>query len=127
GVGGFDPFLGPFLDGAELSRRVRLAGERVIVVPSARVGHSRASLWHGPQRLQEPPDGAHSFLARRVAVLYFRLLGANAWSLLLIALGMLLAAPVRALWRVAGNDLELAWQEIKAPLVVGANVRHLYR
>ncbi|WP_418608175.1 glycosyltransferase [Georgenia sp. SUBG003] len=42
-LGGTDPALGPFGDGLELSRRARLAGHRVVVVPTAVVHHARAS------------------------------------------------------------------------------------
>lgn len=43
-LGGIDPNLGPFGDGWEMCRRVRLAGHRVVVVPEARVRHARAGL-----------------------------------------------------------------------------------
>src|SRR6478735_4992355 len=39
---GTDPVLGPFGDGLDLSRRARLAGHRVVVVPSAVVRHAQA-------------------------------------------------------------------------------------
>ena len=42
-LGGTDPVLGPFGDGLELSRRVRAAGYRVVVEPTAHVLHRRAS------------------------------------------------------------------------------------
>src|SRR5690606_1961322 len=42
-LGGTDPALGPYLDGLDLSRRARLAGHRVVVVPEAVVRHARAS------------------------------------------------------------------------------------
>ena len=40
---GPDPALGPFGDGLDLSRRARLAGHRVVVVPRAVVRHAQAS------------------------------------------------------------------------------------
>ncbi len=126
-LGGLDPTLGPFMDGTELSRRARLAGERVIVVPTAKVRHARATLWHGPSRAAPLRDGANSFLARRTATLHFRLLTTNLWTLLLVALGMLIAAPIRALWRVATNDLSLAWQELRAPLIALSRVGDVAR
>ncbi|GII99305.1 GT2 family glycosyltransferase [Sediminihabitans luteus] len=43
-VGGTDPELGPFGDGQDLCRRVRLAGHRVVVVPGAVVRHAQAGL-----------------------------------------------------------------------------------
>ncbi|MGC5628434.1 glycosyltransferase [Georgenia sp. Z1344] len=42
-LGGTDEVLGPFGDGLELSRRVRAAGYRVVVEPTAHVLHRRAS------------------------------------------------------------------------------------
>ncbi|MDY5134904.1 glycosyltransferase, partial [Actinotignum timonense] len=60
-VGGFDTWLGPFGDGLELSRRLRGAGWRVVVEPSATVRHARVSLGN---------DGRDSFAARRGAQLY---------------------------------------------------------
>ena len=42
-LGGTDPRLGPFGDGLDLSRRARLAGHRVVVVPTAAVRHAQAS------------------------------------------------------------------------------------
>lgn len=126
-LGGTDPALGPFLDGAELSRRVRLAGERVIVVPTAKVRHARAGLWHGPRRREASVDGANSFLARRLATLHFRLITINAAALVFIALAMLLAAPVRALWRIASDDLALALDEIRAPLIALTRLGAIFR
>lgn len=126
-LGGTDPALGPFLDGAELSRRVRLAGERVIVVPTAKVRHARAGLWHGPHRRETSIDGANSFLARRIATLHFRLITINAAALVLVALTMLLAAPVRALWRLASDDLSLALDEIRAPLIALTRFGAIFR
>ncbi|MGO1560663.1 Glycosyl transferase, family 2 [Actinomycetales bacterium JB111] len=42
-MGGTDPSLGPFGDGLELCRRVRAAGYRVVVEPTAHVRHRRAT------------------------------------------------------------------------------------
>lgn len=126
-IGGMNPALGPFLDGAELSRRVRLAGERVLVVPTAKVRHARGALWHGPGRTEPSRDGAHSFLARRVAALHFRLVTINAWGVALAALVMLGAAPIRALWRVAGGDLTLAGHELRAPLATLGRPGRIFR
>lgn len=126
-VGGTDPVLGPFHDGADLCRRVRLSGQRVIVVPTARVRHARASLWYGVGREAVTADGRHSFFPRRLAILHGRLTAAPLWAVVFTALVMLLAAPVRALWRVASNDIALAVDELRAPLTaigrIGAVVR----
>ncbi|RYV51392.1 glycosyltransferase [Pengzhenrongella frigida] len=55
-LGGTDPRLGPFGDGLDLSRRARLAGHRVIVVPSAAVRHAQAS-YNGLREADVGPDG----------------------------------------------------------------------
>ncbi|MDY5127611.1 glycosyltransferase, partial [Actinotignum sp. SLA_B059] len=68
-VGGFDTWLGPFGDGLELSRRLRGAGWRVVVEPTATVRHARVSLGN---------DGRDSFAARRGAQLYNAVLAAPA-------------------------------------------------
>ena len=57
-LGGTDPVLGPFGDGLEFCRRVRLAGHRVVVAPAAVVHHARASfegLRRGRTRAGERP------------------------------------------------------------------------
>ncbi|WP_194784477.1 glycosyltransferase [Actinomyces haliotis] len=63
-VGGPSPAFGPFGDGLELSRAARLAGHRVVLVPSARVRHRRASYLglRGPGRHRE---AAHDERGRR--------------------------------------------------------------
>ncbi|MGC5616601.1 glycosyltransferase [Georgenia sp. Z1491] len=59
-LGGTDPALGPFGDGLELSRRVRAAGYRVVVEPTAHVLHRRATYLglrdaaHGGVRVAAP-------------------------------------------------------------------------
>ncbi|MFH5824185.1 glycosyltransferase [Georgenia sp. AZ-5] len=134
-LGGTDPALGPFGDGLDLSRRARLAGHRVVVVPTAIVYHARASYLGlrgqgGPPALaldgvgaaaavgQTQPDARRSFPARRRAQVYNALLAAPAAVLPLLALGLLVLAPLRALWRVATKELTLAGAELTA--VAGA-------
>ncbi|MGC0143204.1 glycosyltransferase family 2 protein [Pseudactinotalea sp. Z1732] len=122
-LGGPDPALGVFGDGADLSRRTRLAGQRVVVVPAARVRHARAG-WHGLRttsgaRTREPhaPDPRRSFRARRTAQLHSWLVRAPLLTLPLVALAALVLAPLRALWRVASNELALAAEELRAAAV----------
>lgn len=123
--GGTDPALGPFGDGLELSRRARLAGHRVIVVPPAVVHHAQASLVG--QRPADPeeaaaeapdPDLRRSFLARRRAQIYNAALAAPAFAAPLIVLGYLILGAARALWRVATKEIGMAAGELAAPLAV---------
>ncbi|MDE1537023.1 MULTISPECIES: glycosyltransferase family 2 protein [Actinotignum] len=103
-VGGFDTWLGPFGDGLELSRRLRGAGWRVVVEPSATVRHARVSLGN---------DGRDSFAARRGAQLYNAVLAAPALLAPFLFLGYVLLGPVRALVRLLGKEARLADGEIR--------------
>ncbi|MBN8883292.1 MAG: glycosyltransferase [Salana multivorans] len=82
-LGGPDPALGPYGDGADLTRRARLAGHRVVVAPRAVVRHARASYLslrspeHGPPGPSAEPDTERSWAARRQAVLHSRLAGTS--------------------------------------------------
>lgn len=129
-LGGTDPALGPFGDGLDLSRRARLAGHRVLVVPSAVVRHAQAG-YHG---LRDPgtdpasivdldadgePDGAdprRSFAARRAALLHQRLVWAPLPLVPFVALMAVLAGLVRVLVRIATKEPGLAAAELAAPL-----------
>ncbi|WP_420114935.1 glycosyltransferase, partial [Pseudactinotalea sp.] len=118
-LGGPDPALGPFGDGRDLSRRARLAGHRVVVVPRAVVRHARASylgLRRESRRVPEP-DPTHSFRQRRTAIVHSRLTESRAPLVPLIALAALLAAPVRAVGRLVSKELPLVPDELWAPLV----------
>ena len=125
---GFDPRLGPYGDGAELSRRARLAGHRVIVVPDSVVRHARASYQH--LRTAKPmPDGdilapepVRSWPARRAAILHQRLAGATPVGALLAFIAMFVLAPVRALARVATKEFHLIGAELRAPFVAAAGL-----
>ena len=90
-LGGTDPLLGPFGDGFDLSRRARLAGHRVIVVPSAVVRHAQAgylglrsdAIEPGSRPVDRDGDGEddradprRSFAARRRALVHSRLVSA---------------------------------------------------
>src|SRR5699024_4485605 len=96
-LGGPDPMLGPYGDGIDLSRRARLAGARVVIVPRAVVRHHRAEL---RDLRAEHPDRRRSVRARREATLHARLTGASVPGMVGWWLLMILLAPVRALGRV---------------------------
>ncbi|WP_454778323.1 glycosyltransferase [Georgenia muralis] len=121
-LGGPDPVLGPFGDGLDLSRRARLARHRVVVVPTAVVHHARASFLglrgDGGPTSPDRPDPRRSFLARRRAQLHNALVAAPAAAVPFLLLGLVILAPLRALWRIATKELGLAAAEIGAALAV---------
>ncbi|WP_029288048.1 glycosyltransferase [Cellulomonas sp. HZM] len=111
---GTDPVLGPFGDGPELSRRTRLAGHRVVVVPSAVVRHAQASL-RGTRSGAEP-DERRSYRARRRALVHQRLAGAPLLLLPVVAVLALAVGVVRSLVQLAAKQPGLAVDELRAPL-----------
>ncbi|MCG2800672.1 MAG: glycosyltransferase family 2 protein [Cellulomonas sp.] len=122
-LGGTDPALGSFGDGLDLSRRARLAGHRVVVVPSAVVRHAQAG-FHGLRRGNVElvdldgdgePDAAdprRSYAARRRSLVHARLVAAPWWGVPFVVLAALVAAPLRALGQVALSSPELAADEL---------------
>ncbi|MBB2922912.1 glycosyltransferase [Cellulomonas cellasea] len=128
---GPDPALGPFGDGLDLSRRARLAGHRVVVVPSAVVRHAQAT-YAGLRGLERPgadvdvdadgdgladdADPRRSFAARRRALLHQRLVTAPLPLVPVVALLALAAGLVRALVRIATKEPMLAGTELTAPV-----------
>lgn len=143
-LGGPDPALGAFGDGRDLSRRARLAGHRVVVVPTAVVRHARAGylgLRTGSRaagsrerpgrsaprtaersRARTEPDPQHSFRSRRTSILHARLVEAPPALVPVIALAALLAGPARAVGRLASKELRLVGDELLAPLAALAGV-----
>ena len=126
---GPDPALGPFGDGFDLSRRARLAGHRVVVVPSAVVRHAQAT-YHGLRGLPgaevdadgdglpDTADPRRSFAARRRALLHQRLVTAPLLLMPLVAFMAFAAGAVRSLVRIATKEPLLAVTEVTAPLAV---------
>ncbi|WP_448061600.1 glycosyltransferase [Cellulomonas hominis] len=131
-LGGTDPALGPFGDGLDLSRRARLAGHRVVVVPAAEVRHAQAS-YHGlrggdsDQGLDamvdldadgdpDTADPRRSFAARRRALLHQRLVSASPPLVPFVALLALVVGAVRSVVRLATKEPLLAVAELTAPL-----------
>ncbi|WP_315096629.1 glycosyltransferase, partial [uncultured Cellulomonas sp.] len=130
-LGGTDPLLGPFGDGFDLSRRARLAGHRVIVVPSAVVRHAQAGYLglrstapdSGGVPVDRDGDGEddradprRSFAARRRALVHSRLVSAPPPLVPLVAVMALLAAVVRSLGQLAAKQPGLAVDEVRAAL-----------
>jgi GT2 family glycosyltransferase len=115
-LGGTDPEVGPFGDGLDLSRRARLAGYRVVVVPSAVVEHARLSLYGVDPASGERPGGDPSYFARRRSELHLRLTGTPAGALPFVALWLAVAAPFHAMYRLAVKQPGRAADELLAPL-----------
>lgn len=120
-LGGTDPALGPYLDGLDVSRRARLAGHRVIIVPDAVVRHARASFvgLRGEGSDDDvAPDHRRSFGARRRALLHTQLSWVP-WPLIpVVAVLALASGALRALWRIVTKEPVLAVADVTAPLLV---------
>lgn len=113
-LGGPDPALGPYGDGLDLSRRARLAGHRVVVVPGAVVRHARASLDGG----REGWDAGRSARVRREAFLYGQLVAVPAWLVPVVTVLAVVSGVVRALGRFATKEPHLVVGELVAPWYV---------
>lgn len=131
-LGGTDPEYGSFGDGLDLCRRARLAGHRVIVVPSAVVRHAQASLLglrdrrRGSTTLPAPDPGSSS-AARRRSQLHARLVGVAAPWLPFVALAMVLGAPFHAAYRLLVKQPGHARDELLAPLWALVRVGPVWR
>ncbi|RHA39391.1 glycosyltransferase [Cellulomonas rhizosphaerae] len=112
---GTDPVLGPFGDGLDLSRRARLAGHRVIVVPEAVVRHAQAGFL-GLRDEHDEPDARRSHAARRRALVHQRLASAPLLLVPVIAVLALGLGVVRSLAQLAAKQPGLAVDELRAPL-----------
>ena len=136
--------IGPFGDGLAISRALRLAGHRVVVVPRARIRHRRASYlglrprFHtaaprsadGDGERREPvvgepaPDAERSFRARRAAQL-------RSWAILsprplaLLLPWILVLGLARATWRLLSKAPGLARDELAAAGAVSGADRRL--
>ncbi|WP_067781688.1 glycosyltransferase family 2 protein [Actinomyces vulturis] len=125
-IGGFNPDFGPYGDGLELCRVIRMAGHRVIVVPRAKIRHRRASMLNLRPRgddlvtseTQQPiheyavADVDASFADRRTSQLRNWMIGAPTWQMPLIPLIVFLGALLRGAWRLTAGDLQLARAEL---------------
>ncbi|WP_232229849.1 glycosyltransferase family 2 protein, partial [Cellulomonas bogoriensis] len=118
---GIDPALGPYGDGADLSRRARLAGHRVVVVPGAVVRHAQASLSSpvtGPVLRRPGWDAARSERERREAFLYGQLVGVPLLLVPIVAVLALVSGLLRALGRLVTKEPHLVAGELWAPWAV---------
>ncbi|WP_343320353.1 glycosyltransferase family 2 protein [Arthrobacter sp. TMP15] len=91
-LGGFDPALPGPGDDLDFCARVRLAGDRVLIVPNARMFH-----------VVNRPNGMGSAVAARKAGIFLRLKHAQAWAVPFLAIGTFFAAIY---WLIAGFVLK---------------------
>jgi GT2 family glycosyltransferase len=121
---GPDPALGEFGTGLDLSRRARLAGHRVVVVPSAVVRHAQATFnglrgWAGPEvdgngdGEVDAADPRRSFVRRRRSVVHSRLVAAPLVLLPVVAVVAVLATLVRAVGELAFSQPGVAADEVR--------------
>lgn len=135
---GPDPALGEFGAGLDVSRRARLAGHRVVVVPSAVVRHAQATYnglrgWAGPEvdldgdGEVDAADPRRSFARRRRAVVHGRLVAAPPLLLPVVAVVAVLATLVRAAGELAFKQPGLAAAEIRGAFGALTRVGALWR
>lgn len=129
-LGGTDPTYGLYGDGLDLCRRARLAGHRVIVVPSAIVLHAQAGLTglreaqasddatsDAPSAAEDQTDAVDpTFGARLRSQLYFLGTSIPGWVLPFFLVGAVFAGPVRALYRIAVKQPGHAVDELWSPV-----------
>ncbi|HEX5331030.1 MAG TPA: glycosyltransferase [Cellulomonas sp.] len=129
-LGGTDPALGTFGDGLDLSRRARLAGHRVVVVPSAAVRHAQAG-YHGlrdapvadvevdadSDGVPDSADPRRSFAARRRSLVHQRLTSVPLPLMPVVAVLAVVVGAIRSLVRVTTKEPALAVTELGAPFV----------
>ncbi|WP_170023636.1 glycosyltransferase [Isoptericola jiangsuensis] len=123
---GTDPEAGRYGDGLDLSRRARLAGHRVVVVPAALVHHAQASL-RGLRGARRGAGLDASAYARRRSQLYARLVGVPLPLVPVAMVAMLVWAPFAAAYRLALKRPARARDEILAPVVTVLRVVPLVR
>ncbi|TAJ49329.1 MAG: glycosyltransferase [Herbiconiux sp.] len=98
-VGGFDPALPTADNGLDFSIRVRLAGHRVMAVPSARVA-SDGDGFSGPGRSTRGSARRKRQTARRAAQLHRRLVYAPPFAVLFHWLSLVPLAVARSLFQL---------------------------
>lgn len=129
-LGGPDPALGPYGDGLDLSRRARLAGHRVVVVPRAVVRHAQASLVRPPagaEAIRPGWDARRSTQARREAFLHSQVVGVPVALVPVVVVLAVVSSVVRALGRFVTKEPHLVLAELLAPWAVLARPARLVR
>ncbi|HET9656430.1 MAG TPA: glycosyltransferase, partial [Kineosporiaceae bacterium] len=117
-LGGFDPALAHSRDDLDLCRRARLAGYRVVVVPTAVVAHAAGSALG--ERTGEPGHRGSWLLADRRDTLHLRYASVWWWLLPVAVLASGVAAVLRALGRLALRQPRRALDELLAWVIVSS-------
>ncbi|MCX6497743.1 MAG: glycosyltransferase family 2 protein [Arthrobacter sp.] len=104
-LGGFDPALPGSGDDVDFCWRNRLAGHRVVVVPSARMFH-----------VSHRPHAQGNATAARKAQVHLRLKHASAWKVPLHAAGALLGSLFKLVLSVAVKDPGHGFSQLLATL-----------
>ncbi|MCL2464995.1 MAG: glycosyltransferase, partial [Micrococcales bacterium] len=133
-LGGPDPALGDFDAGLDLCRRVRLAGHRVVVVPSAVVRHAQAGYRGLRRRPSEAVDDEfdagdprRSAARRRRSAVHGRLVATPLPLLAFVAIGAVLAAALRAVWELAYGQPDAAAAQVRGAFGALARPRAVWR
>ncbi|MGK3710567.1 glycosyltransferase [Arthrobacter sp. IK3] len=115
-LGGFDPALPGTGDDIDLCWRNRLAGNRVVVVPSARVRHAGSR-----------PNPAASARAARKAEVFLRLKHAPGWQVPFLALGAVLGGFGRFFLGMLAKDPGYAAGSLVSSIAAVLRPVDLYR
>ena len=112
-LNGLDGNAPPLAADIDFSIRARLAGHRVIVVPTAKVIHAGLSLAGKRERrwLGTTPKAA-----LRRASIHLRLAYSPLWLALLFWLALPAIGLLRAIWRVAAKRPDKLWSEISSAI-----------
>ncbi|MGN6125446.1 MAG: glycosyltransferase family 2 protein, partial [Humibacter sp.] len=102
-LGGFDPGLPVFDDGLDLCVRARLAGHRVVIVPSSRVASSDDGV-SGPKRSPKGRQRRRQHRQKRAAQLHRRMAYAPAISLVFHWLSLVPLAVIRSIGFLIGKQ-----------------------
>jgi len=115
-LGGFDPALPGSGDDVDFCWRNRLAGHRVVVVPSARIFH-----------VSHRPHAQGNATAARKAQVHLRLKHASAWKVPLHALGALLGSLFKLVLSIAVKDPGHGFTQLLATLGALGRPAAVYR
>ncbi|MGN5734459.1 glycosyltransferase family 2 protein [Arthrobacter psychrochitiniphilus] len=109
-LGGFDPALPGPGDDLDFCARVRMAGDRVLVVPAAHMFH-----------VVHRPNGVGSAVAARKAGIFLRLKHAPAWGVPLLCIGTFFSAIY---WLLAGFVLKAPGHAVRMFIATCAGLMH---
>ncbi|WNM23882.1 glycosyltransferase family 2 protein [Demequina capsici] len=121
--GGTDDAYRGFGESVDLCRRAWRSGYDVVVVPAARVRHAQDGL-HGV-RTGESRGRASTYATRRASEWYHACAYAPAALVPLLLLWSFLAAPARALLRIAQNEPRTALSDLGVPWRLLRRLAHL--